>query len=121
MFQLLDFTEVKRCKKDDFILFESLPVARDPAKDRKLILIKPTSGEQSTFTIGRDNKNDIVIAEQSISREQAKLAFREGDGFYLSDQHSKFGTSVQIQGKKYISDPQSAKSSVCVQVGKTVM
>lgn len=101
-------------------MLESLPAKNDPAKDRKLILIKP-NGEQTTFTIGRDNKNDIVIAEGSISRDQAILAFKAGDGFYLSDEKSKFGTSVEIKGKKYISDPKSAKSSICVQVGRNVM
>ena len=62
LFQLLDFTEIKKHRKDDFILLESLPLASDPSKDRKLILVKPNE-DKKIFTIGRDKKNDIEIAD----------------------------------------------------------
>ena len=47
---------------DDFILLESLPLASDPSKDRKLILVKPNE-DKKIFTIGRDKKNDVEIAD----------------------------------------------------------
>ena len=103
-------------------MLESLPLASDPAKDRTLILIKPNQ-DQAVFTIGRDEKNDIVISDRTISREQAILTLK-ADGFYLKDQYSKFGTSIQIREKTYVSDPESPSESaspICVQVGRTVM
>merc|ERR1719265_2598042 len=33
LYKLLDFTELKRCKKENFLLLESLPLASDPGRD----------------------------------------------------------------------------------------
>lgn len=68
VFKLIDLTEIKRCKKENFILLESLPLASDPGRDRQIILVKPNS-EQTVFTVGRDNSNDICIQDRTISRQ----------------------------------------------------
>lgn len=119
LFKLLDITQLKKCKKENYLVLESLPLASDPGKDRHLILLKPNSS-QYIYTVGRDSSNDIHIADRTISREQAIIRF-ENDGFYIQDQYSKFGTSIEIQDKTYICGPAATSKYVEVQAGRTMM
>lgn len=92
---MLDLSELAKLKRDNFILLESLPLASNPGKSRTLILIKPNSNEgHQVFTVGRDEKNDIVILDKTISREHSIITYKPDQGFFLSDQYSKFGTCV---------------------------
>jgi hypothetical protein len=61
--------------KSDTKTLESLPC------DRPLI-------------VGRRDTCELPIDDRSVSRQHAELAFRKGDGWYLRDLGSRFGTQV---------------------------
>jgi len=55
---------------------------------------------------------DVRINDRTISRLHAIIEY-QGDGFYLSDSHSHFGTSVLIQDeKKYINNDNKSSFQV---------
>lgn len=49
--------------------------------------------ENDVYTIGRVDRNDIVLVDYTISKSHAKIFLRE-DGYYLVDNKSKNGTSL---------------------------
>ena len=49
--------------------------------------------ENDVYTIGRVDRNDIVLVDYTISKAHAKIFLRE-DGYYLIDNKSKNGTSL---------------------------
>lgn len=67
-------------------------------------VLELTRGEQSfaiaavapRFTLGRATDNDLVVAEQAVSRYQAEIALR-GDKFVLIDRSTN-GTYVHVDG-----------------------
>lgn len=50
------------------------------------------------FTIGRAPSCDIVLADESVSRIHAELAFLEGDKLLVTDCRSTQGTSLMQHG-----------------------
>jgi hypothetical protein len=46
------------------------------------------------LSVGRRDGCDLSIIDRSISRLHAELAFRKGDGWYLRDLDSRYGTQV---------------------------
>jgi pSer/pThr/pTyr-binding forkhead associated (FHA) protein len=57
---------------------------------RDVLEFLPTS---TTFTFGRDPKNEAVLTDDALSRRQARLVF-EDDGVYIEDLKSTCGTFV---------------------------
>lgn len=51
------------------------------------------------FTIGRDQKCDVPIADDSVSRLHAELTFLEGDRLSLADRGSSNGTFLLRERK----------------------
>lgn len=51
------------------------------------------------FTIGRDDKCDIAIADDSVSRVHAELTLFEGGTLSITDRKSSNGTVLIRQGK----------------------
>lgn len=92
---------------------ESAPVANaldddDDSKDKnekwsKVMIIQPIEGPQSNFfhvkesgaRIGRHSHNDIVIMDESVSRNHAHIAFKD-NVFLLKDIGSTTGTYIKI-------------------------
>ena len=60
-------------------------------------LITPTF-HMKTFKLGRGHDSDLRINDISVSRCHAVIKFKN-DGFYLTDNMSKFGTLVLIRNK----------------------
>jgi hypothetical protein len=52
--------------------------------------------EKNSIKMGRANDSDVRMTDISISRNHASLKLINGS-FYLVDNHSKFGTLVQVQ------------------------
>jgi len=52
-----------------------------------------------TYRIGRDQTNDIVIDDESVSRAHAELREAAGDNFHVVDLRSTFGTGVMRDGR----------------------
>lgn len=69
--------------------------------------IEPASGTRehsfdstSEITLGRNPENTLVLAANSVSKQHARLSFRDGD-YYLEDLGSRMGTFVN---KKRLSE-----------------
>jgi pSer/pThr/pTyr-binding forkhead associated (FHA) protein len=58
-------------------------------------LISPSHNMRS-FRLGRGHDSDLRINDISVSRCHAVIKFKN-DGFYLSDNMSKFGTLILIR------------------------
>jgi Inner membrane component of T3SS, cytoplasmic domain/Domain of unknown function (DUF1707) len=70
----------------------ALPRLRRPAAAAMPVLVFP-AGEQRRFTIGRDNRCDMVLGDPTVSRWHAGLR-REGTGWLLDDLGSTNGTRL---------------------------
>lgn len=70
---------------------------------------------KSEFKIGRSHEADVYIDDISVTRYHAILRYTE-DGFYLSDNNSKFGT-LSLCDRLELSPGMSAT----VQVGRTLL
>lgn len=55
-------------------------------------------GRKNRFTIGRERKCDIPIADESVSRLHAELTVLEGGSLFLTDCHSSNGTTLLRDG-----------------------
>lgn len=69
-----------------------------------------------TVSIGRGHDSDLRVNDISVSRMHAVIKLKQ-DGFYLTDNKSKFGTLVLIKNTLSLS-PDICKA---VQVGRTVV
>jgi len=103
--KLIDLSEIKRAQKNNkFLLLEQLPLQFEDVKEndkRRVHLLKVTD-DKGVFSVGRHESMDVRISDRTISRLHAIIEY-QGDGFYLNDSHSHFGTSILIQDdKKYI-------------------
>ncbi len=70
--------------------------------------------ESDWFVIGRGRTADAVLAEPTISRAHAAIAWNEVQGFYVEDLGSTNGTLVN--GKRR--DRQKLKTGDEIQIGK---
>ena len=52
------------------------------------------------FTIGRSKECDIVLADDSVSRLHAELIYLKDGNLFITDCHSKNGTTLVRNGKK---------------------
>lgn len=58
-----------------------------------LYMQRDLAEENDVYTIGRIDRNDIVLVDYTISKAHAKILLRE-DGYYIVDNKSKNGTSI---------------------------
>jgi pSer/pThr/pTyr-binding forkhead associated (FHA) protein len=56
-------------------------------------LLTVTEG-RTEFKIGRGHESEVRINDISVSRCHALIKHKVGDGFYIEDNQSKFGTIV---------------------------
>jgi hypothetical protein len=67
--------------------------ARDEAAQPPLVLALDWMHGDDTLVVGRDPTCDIVLADESVSREHARLVFRDG-AWIIQDLDSTNGTLV---------------------------
>ncbi|RMF70498.1 MAG: FHA domain-containing protein, partial [Calditrichaeota bacterium] len=70
----------------------------------------------NTYSIGRGEENDIVLADASVSRKHAIIEFREG-GFVIRDQGSKNGSL--LNGVHFTTG--DLRDMDCIQLGQVVL
>ncbi len=58
-----------------------------------LYMQRDLAEENDVYTIGRVDRNDIVLVDYTISKSHARIFLRE-EGYYLVDNKSKNGTSL---------------------------
>ncbi len=91
---------------------------QQPLRLAKLRVVNHAGKEQyfelhaRDFTIGRQADNDLVLAEESVSRYHARLCFRAGV-YFAEDLGSKNG--LYINGEKVQSQPLASLD--CLQIG----
>ena len=67
--------------------------------------------DEEIITFGRDQTCQVVLAQQAVSRNHARIS-RDGTLFFLEDLGSSFGTSVngqRIQGSVWTPVPPGAQ------------
>lgn len=64
-----------------------------------LMTIPNVEGAKTEFKIGRGHESEVRINDISVSRCHALIKYRHGDGFYIEDNQSKFGTIVMLKDK----------------------
>lgn len=57
--------------------------------------------QERSFVIGKNRSCDIVLGDESVSRQHAELLVLPDGKFFLTDTDSKNGTYI-LQGKKFI-------------------
>jgi hypothetical protein len=64
-----------------------------PPDDPPLLLALDWTGSQDRLTVGRDVRCDVVVTDPTVSRQHARLLFRDC-GWVIQDLHSTNGTAV---------------------------
>ena len=87
------------------------------------LVVKPLHGEAYHFplekdviSIGRSKRNDLVLADQWLSRHHAELRSDEGD-FTIADLESRNGTYVNSE--KLGADPRRFRNFDRIELGGT--
>ena len=93
-----------------FVLYK-LTAISGPYKDRQFNL------EKQSILIGRKKEADIVLVEESVSREHARLN-KQGVDYYFTDLNSANGTKVN--GRR-LSEPALLVSGDIIELGSSVL
>jgi pSer/pThr/pTyr-binding forkhead associated (FHA) protein len=67
----------------------------------RMIHLLTVSELKKDFKLGRGHESEVRINDISVSRLHALLKYQD-DGFYIEDNHSKFGTIVLVNEKLYL-------------------
>jgi pSer/pThr/pTyr-binding forkhead associated (FHA) protein len=122
-------TERTRLKHGDVLRLGSTEftfelIARQSARPSRLIVLEVCAGvlvgqtfnvDEQGGTIGRGTTHRVSIPDASLSRDHARIDFREGD-YWLTDLHSTNGTSVNGQS---LSAAHRVQSGDVIDLGKT--
>ncbi len=109
IYELIDLTLPE---ESDYIYLESLDYIRDN-ENIKIIYIAQLIDQE--ITIGRQDYNDIIDNDTSISREHALLRYNKNNGnIFLEDKNGKYGTLVLVRGNIKIK-----KEKTFFQIGNT--
>ncbi len=63
----------------------------------KIIYVIRPFNDGAEMVIGRGNESVIRVNDISVSRRHAMLRLNRDEGFFLSDNNSKFGTVVLVR------------------------
>ena len=111
IFNLIDIKEPNDC---NFMILESLDYKQNDKYSKSIHLIKFLKKNGEPFTIGRDNDNDIIERDISISRQHAILRFNDVNGqITIQNWNSKYGTLILVRKSFKILD-----KPIYLQIGK---
>jgi len=108
-----DLVELDQVPQGPYMVLESLHY--DKETQRQIHILKP-SPLKNSYQVGRGHDADIRISDISVSRNHATIKFN-GDGFFVQDAKSKFGTLVKIK-KSFLLRPYE---STAIQIGRSVI
>jgi len=112
IFNLIDINEPNDC---NYMILESIDYKQDEKYCKSIHIIKLIKKNGEPFKIGRDNDNDIIDRDISMSRHHAILRFNEVDGtIIIQNWESKYGTLILVRKPIKILD-----KKIYLQVGKT--
>jgi hypothetical protein len=96
------------------MILESIDFKQNSQYYKSIHIVKLIK-EGSPITIGRENSNDIIERDISISRKHALLRFNKEDGkISIQNWEGKFGTLVLVKKPIKVSD-----KPIYLQVGRT--
>ena len=111
IFYLIDIKKPIKC---DYIILESLNYRKNDKYAKSIHII---SLLKDYILIGRDNENDLIETESSISRKQAVLKYNKENGnIILENRSTKFGTLVLVKNPIQI-----LEKKIQLQVGRTII
>ena len=96
----------------NYMILESLTYVKNKKNYKNIYVIKLTGDD---ITIGRNNKNDIIDTDISMSRFHAVLKFNKETGNITLENESKFGTLVLVKNNIKLSD----NKKIYLQIGRT--
>jgi hypothetical protein len=106
--------DIKKPIKCEYIILESLNLRKN---DKYLKSIHIISLLKDYILIGRDNENDVMENESSISRKHAVLKYNKDNGnIILENRSTKFGTLVLVKNPIQI-----LEKKIQLQVGRTII
>ena len=94
------------------MILESLTYVKNKKNYKNIYVIKLTGDD---ITIGRNNKNDIIDTDISMSRFHAVLKFNKETGNITLENKSKYGTLVLVKNNIKLSD----NKKIYLQIGRT--
>ena len=98
-------------KETNYMILESLTYIKDKKNYKNIYVIKLTEDE---ISIGRNNKNDIIDKDISVSKFHAVLKFNIETGNITLKNKSKFGTLVLVKNNIKLKD----NKKIYLQVGR---
>ena len=111
IFYLIDIKKPIKC---DYIILESLNLRQNDKYAKSIHII---SLLKDYILIGRDNENDVMEIESSISRKHAVLKYNKENGnIILENRSTKFGTLVLVKNPILI-----LEKKIQLQVGRTII
>ena len=96
----------------NYMILESLTCVKEKQNYKNIYVIKLTGDD---ITIGRNDKNDIIDTDISISRFHSVLKFNKDTGNITLENESKFGTLVLVKNNIKLTD----NKKIYFQVGRT--
>jgi len=111
IFYLIDIKKPIKC---DYIILESLNLRKNDKYAKSIHII---SLLKDYIFIGRDNENDLIENESSISRKQAIIKYNKENGnIILENRSTKYGTLVLVKNPIQI-----LEKKIQLQVGRTII
>ena len=101
--EIIDLSDIEEPKNKDYILLESIEEMKDKDYCKYIHIIELTKDKEE-IKIGRDNNNDVIDNNTSISREQAIIEFNKNEETLLLKNSSDRGTCILIKDNLKISD-----------------
>ena len=96
--RIYKLVEINRPKPgSNYMILESLPTDRNTSRT---IHVLQFNQNKPSFSMGRGHESVIRVNDISVSRLHAVISYL-GDGFYLQDNNSKFGTLVLMKENKF--------------------
>jgi hypothetical protein len=111
LYKLTDITEPP--EGTNYILLESMPLDKNNSRNIHMLRVTPSRSE---FKLGRGHESEVRINDISVSRCHAIIKSKT-DGFYISDNLSKFGTIVLLKDKVRLQEDHTS----AVQIGRSVV
>ena len=116
--KIYELIDLNLPEETDYIFLESLDYIKDNNNIKILHIVRLIDEE---ITIGRQDYNDIIDNDISISRKHAILRCDKNNGnLFLEDTNGKFGTLVLVRGNIKITEEktyfQSGKSYISMEV-----
>ena len=101
-FRILEFDRIYELidlnlpEETDYICLESLDFIKDNNNIKKVHIVKLINEK---INIGRNNCNDIIIEDISVSNDHAVLKYNKNNkSLFLENKNGKYGTLVLVRG-----------------------